>query len=74
VYLVTDGVLDLPGGERGLPFGRSRLAELIEKIAGLSFPEAESQIVSALAEWQGRFPQRDDLSFVGFGIDSRKED
>ncbi len=72
VYLVTDGVLDLPGGERGLPFGSSRAADLIEEIAGLPFAEAESHIVSALADWQGRRPQRDDLSFVGFGMNSRK--
>ena len=73
VCLVSDGVLDLPGGERGLPFGRSRLATLLERSAGLGFDRAGELVAAGLAEWQGGRPQRDDLSLLYFGLDSRKE-
>ncbi|MDA8426355.1 MAG: SpoIIE family protein phosphatase [Treponema sp.] len=71
--LVSDGVLDLPGGERGLPFGRSRLAALLKRSASLGFDRAGELIAAGLAGWQGARSQRDDFSLVYFGLDSRKE-
>jgi serine phosphatase RsbU (regulator of sigma subunit) len=67
IFLVTDGVLDLPGGEAGLPFGRSRLRRLLESLAGIPLAEAGRAAEAALDEYRGDRPQRDDLCFVGLG-------
>lgn len=67
IFLVTDGVLDLPGGESGLPFGRSRLRLLLEGLAGLPLAEAGKAAEAAIDEYRGGRSQRDDLCFVGLG-------
>jgi phosphoserine phosphatase RsbU/P len=72
VYLVSDGVLDLPGGKNGLPFGRARLRSLIEKIAPLPFGQTEAAVTAALDDYRGSRSQRDDLTFIGFGIRGRE--
>jgi serine phosphatase RsbU (regulator of sigma subunit) len=72
-YLATDGVLDLPGGERGLPFGRTRLRRLIADIAPLSFADAEARSLDAFSAWLAGRGQRDDLTFVGFALRPSKE-
>lgn len=65
-FLVSDGVLDLPGGKEGFPFGRSRLRALIASLARLPFPEAGAAALEALDSYRGGFAQRDDICFVGF--------
>jgi serine phosphatase RsbU (regulator of sigma subunit) len=72
VYLVSDGVLDLPGGERGLPLGLGRLESLLSELAALPFPEAGARAGEALSAYQGDRPQRDDLTFVGFGLRNKE--
>ena len=71
IFLVSDGVLDLPGGEAGLPFGRARLRGLLERIAPLPLAEGGVEAAAALDAYNGSLSQRDDLTFVGLGIDTK---
>jgi len=71
IFLVSDGVLDLPGGEAGLPFGRSRLRGLLERIAPLPLAEEGVEAAAVLDGYRGSLSQRDDLSLVGLGIDTK---
>lgn len=68
IYLVTDGVLDHPGGERGFGYGSARLAALLAGLAGVPMAEQGPRIEAALREWAGGRPQRDDLTLLGFEI------
>jgi serine phosphatase RsbU (regulator of sigma subunit) len=72
-WLVSDGVLDLPGAESGQGLGRTRLRSILAAAAPLCMAEQEASIAAALALWQGDRPQRDDLSLVGFIIDPALE-
>ncbi len=67
-YLISDGVLDLPGGEHGFGFGRRRLKDLLSRIAGLPMEQQKLRIRDELRAYQGDHPQRDDMLFCGFRI------
>jgi Serine phosphatase RsbU, regulator of sigma subunit len=76
VFLATDGVLDLPGGERGLPLGRARLRSILGDIARLPLSLAGEAASEALEAYRGDRAQRDDLCLVGLGLaaSNSKED
>ncbi|MEO5335882.1 MAG: SpoIIE family protein phosphatase [Magnetospirillum sp. WYHS-4] len=67
-YMVSDGYLDQSGGERGLPFGRRRFHDLVAAHGGLPMAEQAVVFERQLAEWQGKYPQRDDITLVGFRV------
>ena len=66
--LTTDGLLDLAGGPRGFGFGSNRFAQLVSSCATLAPPEQLARIDSALAQWRGQRPQRDDITVIGFRL------
>jgi len=68
LYLVSDGVLDLPGGKDGFSLGRSRLRALLESVSRLPFAEVGDALFSELESYRGAFQQRDDLSLVGLEL------
>lgn len=68
LYLVSDGVLDLPGGKDGFALGRGRLRALLESVSLLPFAEAGDTLLSELESYRGALPQRDDLSLVGLEL------
>ncbi len=72
-YLTSDGVLDLPGGEKGFGLGRKRLTELLSQLAGRSLAEQEEHLRQALKDYRGDHPQRDDLLLCGFRVSLTKE-
>lgn len=68
-YLTTDGFLDQAGGELGYGFGNSRFAEMIQRHARLPLAEQGAAFSAALAEYQGNYPQRDDITMLCFRFD-----
>lgn len=68
-YLVTDGFLDQAGGDLGYGFGNSRFAQLMLAHASLPMAEQASALEKALADYQGGYPQRDDITLLAFRFD-----
>jgi sigma-B regulation protein RsbU (phosphoserine phosphatase) len=68
-YLTTDGFLDQAGGELGYGFGNSRFAEMIRRHARLPLAEQSDAFIATLAEYQGDYPQRDDITILCFRFD-----
>ena len=68
-YLLTDGVLDLPGGERGFGLGRSRFAALVDQAKGMDMAGQERFFALQMDRYRGGRDQRDDLTLVGFRLD-----
>jgi len=67
-YLTSDGILDQAGGPKGWGFGRHRFGRLIGSIADCGAKEQEATIQQELARYQGTYPQRDDITVVGFRV------
>uniref|UniRef100_UPI0034440A43 biofilm regulation protein phosphatase SiaA n=1 Tax=Pigmentiphaga sp. TaxID=1977564 RepID=UPI0034440A43 len=65
-YLVTDGLLDQSGGEHGFSFGNRRLVDLLQSVAGLPLDQQARAVTQALVDYQGRQPQRDDITVMSF--------
>ncbi|MCQ4259790.1 biofilm regulation protein phosphatase SiaA [Stutzerimonas stutzeri] len=68
-YLATDGFLDQAGGELGYGFGNSRFAEMILRHARLPMSEQCAAFKATLDEYQGDYPQRDDITMLCFRFD-----
>lgn len=68
-YLATDGFLDQAGGELGYGFGNSRFAEMILRHARLPMAEQSAAFDATLADYQGDYPQRDDITMLCFRFD-----
>ena len=69
-YLVTDGILDQSGGERGLPFGRAGFENWLRTHSRLPLETQEKSLASALEGYRGGYPQRDDITVLAFRFDS----
>ncbi len=67
--LSTDGFLDQAGGEKGYGFGNSRFAELLRANARRPMHEQAAAFNQALANYQGTYPQRDDITVLSFRFD-----
>jgi serine phosphatase RsbU (regulator of sigma subunit) len=67
-YLATDGVLDLPGGDRGFGFGAQRLHSMLVSGAHYEMQAQLSVAAQMLAEFQGSHPDRDDMTMIGFRL------
>jgi sigma-B regulation protein RsbU (phosphoserine phosphatase) len=65
-YLVTDGILDQAGGEKGFGLGEERLAAVIGQCGSLPMRDQEPVFRRAIADWQGARAQRDDCTVFGF--------
>jgi len=68
-YLATDGFLDQAGGELGYGFGNSRFAEMILRHARLPLEDQGAAFKATLDEYQGDYPQRDDITMLCFRFD-----
>ena len=68
-YLTTDGFLDQAGGEQGYGFGNRRFAEMILRHARLPLDDQRAAFSATLVEYQGDFPQRDDITLLCFRFD-----
>lgn len=65
-YLISDGVLDEGGGEKGLCFGEERFRTLILDLAAIPLTGQAEAFETALNAYRGERPQRDDITVVGF--------
>lgn len=68
-YLATDGFLDQAGGEMGYGFGNTRFAQLLLDHARLPMAEQASALDQALRDYQGDYPQRDDITILSLRFD-----
>lgn len=71
-YLLTDGLLDQAGGDRGFGYGRRRLREVLDRAATLSMAEQGAALEASLAAHQAARPQRDDVTAWGFRFDPNR--
>jgi phosphoserine phosphatase RsbU/P len=71
-YMTSDGVLDQAGGAKGWGFGRRKFGEMIKRAANLPATVQKEQIRQELAEYQGIYPQRDDITVIGFRLGNKK--
>jgi serine phosphatase RsbU (regulator of sigma subunit) len=67
--LVTDGLLDQAGGEHGYGFGSGRFRDWLRAHARQPLQEQAESLAAMLAAWQGRHPQRDDITVLSFRLD-----
>ncbi|MEA1884699.1 MAG: SpoIIE family protein phosphatase [Thermotogota bacterium] len=67
-YLLTDGILDLPGGEKGFGLGRSGLINILESVSRLPLKEQEEAIKKQLKTYKGNYHKKDDLLLMGFRL------
>ena len=66
LYMATDGIRDQIGGGNGLPFGRSRLSELLASAQGYPMDEQRNIILRAIDEYRGDESVRDDMTLLGW--------
>jgi serine phosphatase RsbU (regulator of sigma subunit) len=71
--MLSDGILDQSGGERGLPFGSRRLSALLTTTDPLPLDKQCERIQSALSQYQGEYPQRDDITLIAFRDPKKQE-
>ncbi|MCA1917184.1 PhnD/SsuA/transferrin family substrate-binding protein [Methanospirillum hungatei] len=67
-YLITDGILDLPGGQHGHGYGRKRLLALLVRLAHLPMAQQRELVIQELASYQGTWTAKDDMTMIGFRI------
>ncbi len=68
-YLFTDGILDQNGGERGIAFGRSRLAEALLVWRDRPLRLLADDLSGLLSAYRSTFAQRDDIALIPFLLD-----
>lgn len=71
-YMASDGILDQSGGAKGWGLGRRKFGGMIKRAANLPATAQKEQIRQELAEYQGVYPQRDDITVIGFRLGNNK--
>ncbi|UJF34669.1 SpoIIE family protein phosphatase [Paenibacillus hexagrammi] len=66
IYMLTDGIVDQSGGEKGFSFGKSRFKQFIEAHAALPLDKQRELFIAKLSEYQGKEDQRDDMTLLAF--------
>lgn len=67
-YLASDGLVDQVGGERGFPFGRTRLVEFFDRERHLPIAAQGAALAEELRRYQGDEKRRDDITVIGFEL------
>ncbi len=67
-YMTTDGLRDQVGGDSRLPFGKTRLMNLLQSVQELSLPEQKQRILQAFESYSHGEIRRDDITLFGFKI------
>ncbi|KJU86373.1 serine phosphatase [Candidatus Magnetobacterium bavaricum] len=68
LYITTDGYIDQNGGDKDLPFGRSRLVSIIENNWHRPMAEQRDALLVQLCSYQGKSDRTDDITVVGLKI------
>ncbi|MCZ7834139.1 SpoIIE family protein phosphatase [Atlantibacter hermannii] len=66
VLIVSDGVTDQPGGERGIMLGKKRIQALLLQERERPMAQRSDALLAALKSWQGEQICRDDMTWFGF--------
>ncbi len=64
-YMLTDGLVDQVGGDKGLPFGRARFREFVATHGQESMAQQKLLLQKAFREYLGREARRDDMTVLG---------
>ena len=57
-----------------MPFGRSGFVNWLEAHSGLALETQEKALTTALQEYRGDYPQRDDITVLAFRFDQTPAD
>ena len=68
VYLTTDGLVDQPGGQKRIAFGKKRLCNLLAEHCDVPMASLRNVLTQALGDYQHDDARRDDVSLMGFRI------
>lgn len=66
LLIVSDGVTDQIGGERGIMFGKKRIQALMLQERASTMAQRSGALLAALKSWQGEQASRDDMTWFGF--------
>lgn len=66
VFISTDGMIDQPGGAKGIAFGKKRLKNMLVEDPALLLETQGTRIMQAFRAYQGEQIRRDDVTFFGF--------
>jgi serine phosphatase RsbU (regulator of sigma subunit) len=67
-YMVTDGLLQQTGGEKGFPFGRQRFMQFLGENCGQPFETQRELLAQRFMEYKNNEPQLDDVTVLGFAV------
>jgi serine phosphatase RsbU (regulator of sigma subunit) len=67
-YITTDGFIDQIGGDKNLPFGKSRFIEIIKENVDLPMSLQKKIFEEVLEEYKKENQQIDDITVIGFKI------
>lgn len=65
-YLCSDGLVDQPGGDRGLPFGRAGFAGVLKEVWDRPLAVQRERIERAFFAHAGEDERRDDVTVLGW--------
>ena len=69
-YMFSDGLVDQVGGDKRRAFGKKRIIALLEDHLTRPLTEQRDAIMDAFATYQGDEIRRDDVTFLGFRMQS----
>lgn len=67
-YLASDGFQDQFGGSEGRKYLKKRFREFLLEISHLPMPEQKQRLEDEFYEWQGKYPQTDDVLVIGIKV------
>ncbi len=67
-YIFSDGYQDQFGGKYGRKFMAKPFRDILEDNYSKSFDEQHKNLLQNLKKWQGKYPQMDDITVVGFKV------
>ena|GEM_PF-7044124 len=67
-YMFTDGIRDQIGGEKGIPFGKNRLLQILGSVRELTMAEQRQAVLEAFENYRHNEAQRDDITVFGFRL------
>jgi serine phosphatase RsbU (regulator of sigma subunit) len=68
LYLTTDGYTDQNGGDKGLPFGKRRLTQMLTEYQHQNLAQQAHSFKQALQDYQKNESQTDDITLIGVKI------
>jgi serine phosphatase RsbU (regulator of sigma subunit) len=67
-YLYSDGIIDQIGGEKGFPFSKKKVLNIVSKIEHLEMKEQKDIILEEYNKYKNNRNNIDDVTMIGFKI------